>query len=182
MPIHLLAATTTVPDVSIGHVLFQMVLALGVVVGGIYGLAKILARMRAGTARSGGSRNARRATTRGLSVISRQSLGKDLSIAAVRWGEREVLVGISGSTITFLNDARGDEVSASTVPDGADEALDAANLSGGAPVPRKAFTGFSPGQLAAAATRRQDSSSLVPVGTTSRASVLDALRNATLRH
>ena len=43
-----------------------------------------------------------------LAALSRQSLGKGLSIAAVQWGGREVLVGISGTTITFLNDARGE--------------------------------------------------------------------------
>jgi len=90
------------PDVSVGHVMFQMVVALGVVVGGIWGFAKIMGRgaRRKSTAKAG--------LPAPLNVLSRQSLGKGLSIAAVQWGGREVLVGISGTTITFLNDARGE--------------------------------------------------------------------------
>ncbi len=88
----------TLPDVSITHSLLQMVIALAVVVACIWGLSKLLARLR------GGAPTSRRRPAGGLEVVGRQSLGKDLSIATVRWGGREVLVGISGSTITFLSD------------------------------------------------------------------------------
>ena len=104
------AHTTTAPDVSVGHVLLQMGVGLVVVVGGIWGFSKLLGRGR----RSGGLAG-RRSSGEQLVVLSRQSLGKGLSIAAVRWGDREVLVGIAGTTITFLDggdapDQRGEAV------------------------------------------------------------------------
>ena len=37
-------STTTAPDISIGHVLLQMVIALLIVVGGIWGFSKIMRR------------------------------------------------------------------------------------------------------------------------------------------
>jgi flagellar biogenesis protein FliO len=94
------AKVATLPDISIGHSLLQMGIALTVVVAAIWGLSKVLARLRGGAAATA----KRRTTPGGLSIVSRQSLGKDLAIATVRWGEREVLVGIAGSTITFLDD------------------------------------------------------------------------------
>ena len=104
--IPVLAAATgkvaTLPDVSIGHSLLQMVIALAVVVACIWGLSKVLARLRGGAPAAG--RRQGRQGGGGLEVVGRQSLGKDLSIATVRWGGREVLVGISGSTITFLSE------------------------------------------------------------------------------
>lgn len=97
------AKVSPAPDISVGHVLLQMVLALAVVVGGIWGFSKILGKGRGKGAF--GSLGGRRPATQELVVLSRQSLGKGLSIASVRWGDREVLVGISGTTITFLNGA-----------------------------------------------------------------------------
>ncbi len=109
------AKVATLPDISIGHSLLQMAIALGVVVAAIWGLSKVLARLRGGA-----STAKRRAATGGLSIVSRQSLGKDLAIATVRWGEREVLVGIAGSTITFLDDAKGGAPGIATGPDDAE--------------------------------------------------------------
>ena len=170
MPTTLLAATAvkTVPDVSVGHALLQMVLALAVIVGSIVLLTKVLARIRSG-AKAPGKRQA----TNGLSIVSRQSLGKDLSIATVKWGGREVLVGISGSTITFLNDARVDEPPAgdAAIP----AALSALPVSAGPSIP------FSPALLAAAA-RGGAMPQLVPAPSSARSSLLEQLRDATLRH
>ncbi|MHB1585092.1 MAG: flagellar biosynthetic protein FliO, partial [Acidimicrobiales bacterium] len=99
------------PDISVGHVLLQMVVGLAVVIGGIWGFGKFLGRGR----RPGG-RGIRRPPGEQLTVLSRQSLGKGLSIAAVRWGDREVLVGIAGTTITFLDGGDPPEARAEGVP------------------------------------------------------------------
>ncbi len=97
------AKVATLPSLSVGHSLLQMAIALAAVVASIWGLSKVLARLRRGAATTA----RRRSVPGGLSIVSRQSLGKDLAIATVRWGEREVLVGIAGSTITFLDDTKG---------------------------------------------------------------------------
>jgi flagellar biogenesis protein FliO len=92
---------TTVPDVSVSHLLGHTVLALVVIVGGIWLVQKLWSRNRAR-----GSRRPGKATS-GLTVVSRHSLGKDQHLAVIRWGGREVLVGISGSTISFFDDGLG---------------------------------------------------------------------------
>jgi len=113
-------AATTMPDISVTHSLVQMGIALLVIVGCIWGLGKVLTRVRQGAPsakRRSSSKSPR--SSNGLTVLSRQSLGKDLSIASVRWGDREVLVGIAGSTITFLNDPTGPADSDAGVAEGA---------------------------------------------------------------
>lgn len=167
MPAHLAAATTTtMPDVSVGHALVQMVIALLVIVACIYGLSKVLARMRNGAARSARStRGGRREATAGLTVLSRQPLGKDLSIAAVRWGEREVLVGIAGSTITFLNEPGVDAPPRA----GADEPSATANTDVSALLARALAERTPVGAGAGTGSGRVKSS------------LLDTLRDATLR-
>jgi flagellar biogenesis protein FliO len=95
------AKVATIPDVSVGHLLGHTVLALVVIVGGIWGVQKVWSRSK----RRGANRPGR--THSGLTVVSRHSLGKDQHLAVVRWGEREVLVGISGSTISFFDDGLG---------------------------------------------------------------------------
>ena len=100
---HHTTGPSTSADVSVGHVAFQMIVALVVVVGGVWGVGKVMGR----SSRRSGSPAAKRGAAP-LAVLSRQSLGKGLSLAAVRWGDREVLVGIAGSTITFLDDPRSD--------------------------------------------------------------------------
>ena len=169
MPIALVASTAVKPvaDISVGHALLQMVLALAVIVGCILLLTKVLARIRGGTKVP----TKRQHGTKGLTVLSRQSLGKDLSIAAVRWGDREVLVGISGSTITFLNDARAEERGTDGLA-GDPEAVLGRAVAPDAP--------FSPALLAAAA-RGRHAPALAPVPTGRPASFLDHLRNATVR-
>ncbi len=182
---HAASAVTTVPDVSVGHAILQMVLALAVIVGSILVLTKFLRRLRGGpgASRPGrGGRGARGgADARDLVVLSRQSLGKDLAIAAVRWGGREVLVGIAGSTITFLDDARSEEPAASPAV-----ASLTAPVAGAAPsfpdlqpAPGPmAPAAFSPAMLAAA---RQGLPALVAPAPDGRPSLLDQLRAATVR-
>lgn len=166
MPSALFAAASAKPvaDVSVGHALLQMVLALAVIVGSILLLTKFLARIRGG----GKLATKRQQGAKGLTILSRQSLGKDLSIAAVRWGDREVLVGISGSTITFLNDARADERSDSGLAGDAEAA------------PAPAAAPFSPALLATVA-RGFTAPALAPAPSGRRGSFLEHLRDATVR-
>lgn len=103
-PATLLAAAhssvTAAQDVSIGHILLQMVLALGVIVGGIWGFGKIMGRGRG--KRRTGVRNRGRAD--GLTVLSRQMIGKGKSIAVVQAGEQCFLVGIGEAGLTPLGE------------------------------------------------------------------------------
>lgn len=99
----------TSPDVSIGHLLLQMVLALAVVVGGIWGLSKVMARVRRPSG-TGGAFGRRGPSLAGLTVISRQQIGKGKSIAVVRAGDQSFLVGIADSGLTPLGELRpGDD-------------------------------------------------------------------------
>jgi flagellar biogenesis protein FliO len=96
------STTTTAPDISIGHVLLQMVIALLVVVGGIWGFSKIMRR----GGRFGGTagRGRHKAPVPGLTVLSRQPIGKGKSIAVVQAGSRRFLVGISESGLNPLGE------------------------------------------------------------------------------
>jgi flagellar biogenesis protein FliO len=96
------STTTTAPDISIGHVLLQMVIALLVVVGGIWGFSKIMRR----GGRFGGTagRGRHKAPAPGLTVLSRQPIGKGKSIAVVQAGSRQFLVGISESGLNPLGE------------------------------------------------------------------------------
>lgn len=155
--------TTTIPDISVGHALLQMVLALGVIVVGIWALSKLLARLK--SPRVGAKARAAGRAAGGLTVLSRQALGKDLSIATVRWNDREVLVGISGSTITFLNDARSDESSGAALDDHLEND------------PAPPITG----RLATMLARPTEDPRPVATPGGTRASFIDSLRDATLR-
>lgn len=79
---------------SIGSSLLKMVLGLGAVIGSILVITKVLQHMKGG----GGQR---RGASSPLEVLSRQSLGKGLQLAVVRFNGREVLVGIAGQQISF---------------------------------------------------------------------------------
>ncbi len=163
------AVVKTLPDVSVGHSLLQMVVALAVIVVSIWGLGKGLARMRGGA-----SPSKRRTSGDGLAVVSRQSLGKDLSIATVRWGGREILVGIAGSTITFLNDPRNDGAAVGGAPDAADAA-------GAGAATSAAMCAAARSTVARPDATRASVMSVAGAAPERPASLLDSLRNATLR-
>jgi flagellar biogenesis protein FliO len=116
---------TAAPDVSVGHLLLQMVVALVVVVGGIWVLSKLLARTRVGRGearivgglRVGGTRAGPRGSARrggdvrgsapaehSLAVISRRPVGKGKSIAVVGVGAQRFLVGIADAGFTPLGE------------------------------------------------------------------------------
>jgi len=167
------AAVKTLPDISIGHSLVQMVIALVVIVVCIWGLGKGLARMR------GSAASPRRKTAgSGLQVVSRQSLGKDLSIATVRWGEREILVGIAPRA----DDTAHGPATALPAEPSAESAAAATAL---AMFSAAALTSPAP-RAAAPADREPAMSSSGAIGAVGAdggrpASLLDTLRNATLR-
>lgn len=145
---------TTTPDVSVGHLFLQMVIAIAVVGGGIWLFGKFLQRRRAGTLMAG------KGTMRGLSVLSRTSLGKDHLVAVVAWRDRELLIGVSGSTITLLADSN-EPVAPTALTSNADLDEDLDELMATVPATRAMAVQKPP--------------------TTGRPNFLEALRAATLR-
>ncbi len=92
------------PDVSVGHVLAQMVLWLGVIVVALFGLSRLARRSK------GAGRRAPKApsTKSGrLTVVSRQPVGKGQWIAVVEAEGQRFVVGISGAGFTPLGELRG---------------------------------------------------------------------------
>lgn len=107
------SSSTTAPDISIGHLLLQMVVAMVLVVGGIWGFGKIMGRSRAAGKNAGRAaggffraRAGRRAGEEGLTVLSRQPLGKGKYLAVVQVGAQQFLVGIAESGLTPLGELR----------------------------------------------------------------------------
>lgn len=96
---------TTAQDISIGHVLLQMVVALAIVVGGIWGFGKVM--RRSPRRRRPGVLGRARGAEHGLRVLSRQAVGKGKSIAVVQAGEQCFLVGIADSGLTPLGELKG---------------------------------------------------------------------------
>lgn len=104
------ARSTLAPSVSVGHLLVQMVVALVIVVGGIWLLSKILKMAKLST------RPGRRGSQQALRVLSRQPIGKGTSVAVVEVEGQRFLVGISGSSITPLGELHGDTVTGGEEP------------------------------------------------------------------
>lgn len=127
-------STLTAPDVSVGHLLFQMVVALVIVVGAIWGIGKVWKRW--GSSRAAGPRVSRRTAARtrgtiasfsgargrvlqaftrervpdtGLQILSRQPIGKGKMLAVVEVGTQQFLVGVSDSGLTPLGELRADQ-------------------------------------------------------------------------
>ena len=194
---------TTAPDVSIGHVLLQMVVALAIVIGGIWGFGKIMRRSgRAKGSRRTGMLARGRAVEHGLTVLSRQPVGKGKSIAVVRAGDQCFLVGIADSGLTPLGelkdagsagqDAAADDEPAAgalshlrsevrNVPGGHGAALAPLDLGS---IDLSALAGASgDGMIAGAAGRRSPSErgTGAASGQPAVRAWLDALREATVR-
>jgi flagellar biogenesis protein FliO len=134
MPGTLLAAShvAATPDISIGHVLVQMVVAMGIIVGGIWGLSKLVGRSRAAgrsAGRKAGTFLRQRGADHGLTILSRQPLGKGKCLAVVQVGTQQFLVGIADSGLTPLGElhtageAQGDASGSSSAGVTADAAL-----------------------------------------------------------
>lgn len=144
----LLAATSgsgTAPDVSITHLLLQMAVAMVLVVGGIWGFGKLMGRSRAAGRNAGRaagglfrSRVRRRTDEDGLTVLSRQAVGKGKFLAVVQVGAQQFLVGIADSGLTPLGELRTPE------PEPDEEPLPIAARHEDAPSPE-----FGPAELAA---------------------------------
>ncbi len=83
--------------VSVTSLMFQLVIGLGVVLGVIALVAKLL-RGKAGLAMGAGRRQG------ALAVIGRQSLAKGSSVAVVRAGQRVFLLGITAQSVRRLGE------------------------------------------------------------------------------
>lgn len=100
------------PDISVGHLLLQMVVALAVVAGGIWGFGKLVGRSRTAGRRAGrkaGGLLRSRTQDQGLTILSRQPLGKGKCLAVVQVGAQQFLVGIADSGLTPLGELRARE-------------------------------------------------------------------------
>jgi flagellar biogenesis protein FliO len=165
----LLVATSgsaTAPDVSISHLLLQMAVAMVLVVGGIWGFGKLMGRSRAagrtaGRAAGGLFRSrVRRGTAEdGLTVLSRQAVGKGKFLAVVQVGAQQFLVGIADSGLTPLGELRTPE------PEPDEEPLPIAARREGAPAPEFGSAELAAMDLSALGVRSLDlGAPLVRVG------------------
>lgn len=199
----LLAASklTTSSDVSIGHLLLQMVVAMLIIVGGIWAFGKLVGRSRAAgrhAGRKAGGFLRQRAEAQGLTILSRQPLGKGKCLAVVQVGAQQFLVGIADSGLTPLGELHTGDVAAPAaatagdwvdVPATTGGALGAADLStidlralGVRSLDLAAFGavagGSAPGALGAAA---HGAAASTPPATRSLRTWVDSLREATVR-
>jgi flagellar biogenesis protein FliO len=103
------------PDVSVGHLLVQMVLWLGVIVAALFALSRLARRSRGSARRAPRTPGAKRSR---VAVVSRQPVGKGQWIAVVEAEGHRFVVGISGAGFTPLGELRGDAPrdEAQTVP------------------------------------------------------------------
>jgi len=94
------AAQKEAPSVSAGHMLVQLLLGLGVVVGLLYVGTKVV------RGRSGGSGLGQAGRRRGtVTLLGRQTLGKGVSVAVVKVGERAYLLGVTPTAVRRLGEA-----------------------------------------------------------------------------
>lgn len=107
------SGVSAAPDISIGHLLLQMVVAMVLVVGGIWGFGKLMGRSRAAGRNAGRAagglfraRSGSRSNEEGLTILSRQPVGKGKYIAVVQVGGQQFLVGIGDSGLTPLGELR----------------------------------------------------------------------------
>lgn len=114
------AVANTANTVSITSLLFQLVVGLGVVLGVIALVAKVL-RGRAGMAIGAARRQGV------LAVIGRQSLTKGTSVAVVRAGQRVFLLGITPQSVRSLAELDPAELDAQVEGGGPTETYDGAN-------------------------------------------------------
>jgi len=96
------------PDVSVGHLLAQMVLWLGVIVVALWGLSKLARRSKGMGRRTTKTAKASGAASGRLVVVSRQPVGKGQWIAVVEAEGQRFVVGITGAGFTPLGELRGD--------------------------------------------------------------------------
>lgn len=102
-----LLATASSPiataHVSLISVLFRLLISLGVVLGVVWLLAQYVRRRgMPGSGRGGGNRS--RAPGPSVEVLTRQSLGKGIGVAAVRVGATVLLLGVTSQTVTTLGE------------------------------------------------------------------------------
>lgn len=90
------AAVQTAPTVSAGHLLFQLVLGLGVVLAIVLGAKRLLHGRGSSLAGLGASRRSP------IRVLGRHSLGKGVSVAVVQFGDDAYLVGVTPTSVRRL--------------------------------------------------------------------------------
>lgn len=181
----LLAAShgAAAPDISIGHLLLQMAVAMGLIVGAIWGFSKLVGRSRA-AGRSAGRRAGallrQRRVTEGLTILSRQPLGKGKYLAVVQVGIQQFLVGIADSGLTPLGELHtgGDEPGPRHCDVGLEAAADVGGTTAGAAFGGAGLTGIDLQALGVAG--RSPAQSELPAAHSIRGWV-DALREATVR-
>lgn len=93
-------------EVSVGELFIRLIVSLGVVVGVMAAAAWALKRLGRGT---GFGRNATPRRVR-IEVVARQQLGRRSSVAVVRAGQRNLVLGITDQHVTLLADADADEL------------------------------------------------------------------------
>lgn len=96
-----LAGQKEAPSVSAGHMLVQLLLGLGVVVGLLYLGTKVV-RGRSSGSGLGQAAGRRRGV---VTLLGRQTLGKGVSVAVVKVGERAYLLGVTPTAVRRLGEA-----------------------------------------------------------------------------
>ena len=94
----------TTNDESLAGPLFKLLLALVVVVGGIYGFLIVLRRMM-------GSKFSANRGNRLLETIETTYIAQKKSVSLIRYGDKAVLVGVADNSISVLAELSKDEMS-----------------------------------------------------------------------
>lgn len=94
-------------EVSVGELFVRLIVSLGVVVGIMAAAAWMLKRVGTGAGALGRAGTAKRVR---IEVLARQQLGRRSSVAVVRTGTRNLVLGITDQHVTLLADAPVDEL------------------------------------------------------------------------
>lgn len=171
------------------HLLLQMVVAMVLVVGGIWGFGKIMGRSRAAGRNAGRAaggflrtRPGSRDQVQGLTILSRQPVGKGKYLAVVQVGAQQFLVGIADAGLTPLGELHADDPD---TPPGNEAHERPAGHGAGADVVPAPVPAFGPAQLASMdlGALGLRSVNLGAPGQTPRSvrSLVESLREATVR-
>ncbi len=132
----------------------RVVVSLGVVVGLMVVAGRVLAHRGTGMPRRGG-------TSGSLDVVAQRSLNRQSAVAIVQVADRRLVVGVSPNAINLLADLPAEP----------------------APAPEPARSSFRPRALHAPSPRTRDTGSGgTSPGTSARRTLLDEIRERTVRH
>jgi flagellar protein FliO/FliZ len=84
----------------------RTLLALGVVLGLVWGLSRLSRRLQSGGRRNGGRRLSLPSGNQGprITVLTKRSLSRSAAIAVVRVGDRDFVVGTTTQSITLITE------------------------------------------------------------------------------